>query len=171
MKVAVFGKPGGGKSTLSVQIAEAAGLPLYQLDLVQFAEGGARVPDDLFLERHAEILARERWVVDGFGTPQAFANLLSAADVLVYVERPAIVHYWWITKRFVTSPFVHPLGWPKGSPMVRSTLDSYRFLRLSHRFWTPAFRDRLLALGDAKRVFVVRRPSDASAVVAELRRP
>ncbi|HET9693323.1 MAG TPA: hypothetical protein VFP48_02985 [Steroidobacteraceae bacterium] len=169
MKVAVFGKPGGGKSTLSLEIATSAGLPLYQLDLIQFAEGGARMPDDLFLERLAEILAREHWVVDGFGTPQVLSSLLSAADVLVYVERRSIVHYWWITKRFVKSPFSPPLGWPRGSPIIRSTVDSYRFLRLSHRFWTAAFRDKVLAMRGAKRVFMVTRQSDARAVVAELR--
>ena len=168
MKVAVFGKPGGGKSTLSLEIAKATGLPLHQLDLIQFAEGGTRVPDDLFLKRHAEILSGEQWVVDGFGTPQAFSNLLSAADVLVYIERRSIVLYWWVTKRLVKSPFSRPLGWPKGSPVIRSTVDSYRFLRLSHRFWTPAFREKLLALGDGKRVFVVTRQSDARAVIAEL---
>jgi adenylate kinase family enzyme len=168
MKVAVFGKPGGGKTTLSIELARVTGLPLHLLDLVQFAEGGARMPDDLFLERHAEILAGEHWVVDGFGNPQAFANLLNAADVLVYIERSSIVHYWWVTKRLVKSPFSHPLGWPKGSPMIRSTVDSYRFLRLSHKFWTPAFRERLLALRESKRVFMITRQSEARAAIAEI---
>ena len=95
MKVAVFGKPGGGKSTLSQQIASVTNLPLYQLDLIQFVEGGAKVPDEVFFKQHSEILARPCWVIDGFGTPRSFEDLLRAADVLVYVERPTIVHYWW----------------------------------------------------------------------------
>jgi hypothetical protein len=83
----VFGKPGGGKSTLSRQIAAATKLPLHQLDLVQYQRGGSKVPDAGFLRRHAEIMAQEQWVVDGFGNPQAFTAMLHAADVLVYVER------------------------------------------------------------------------------------
>jgi broad-specificity NMP kinase len=43
MKIAVFGKPGGGKSTLSLQIAVATKLPLHQLDLVQYQGGGTKV--------------------------------------------------------------------------------------------------------------------------------
>lgn len=168
MKVAVFGKPGGGKSTLALTIAKRADLPLHQLDMLQFSEGGARVPADAFLLRHAQLLAQERWVIDGFGTPQSFAQLLEAADVLVYVERPQRVHYWWVIKRFFKSPWRKPLGWPKGSPMLRSTIDSLRFLRRSHRFWTPAFRQGLLARAPAKRVFVVTNSADVKAMMSAL---
>jgi len=171
MKVAVFGKPGGGKSTLARQIATTAKLPLQQVDLLLFETGGARVPDEEFLRRYAAALAQRQWVVDGFGTPQAFEAMLRAADVLVYVERSTLTHYWWVTKRFLKSPFVKPLGWPDGSPMLRSTISSYRFLRLSDRFWTPAFKARLLALQPGKRVFVIRRQSDVMSLLAELEQP
>ena len=169
MKVAVFGKPGGGKSTLSQQIASVTKLPLHQLDLIQFVEGGARVPDEVFIKHHSEILANPRWVIDGFGTPRSFEDLLRAADVLVYVERAAIVHYWWVTKRFILSPFIKPLGWPARSPIVRSTISSYRFLRLSYKFWTPELRAKLLALQPGKRVYIVERQSDARTILNELK--
>jgi len=168
MRIAVFGKPGGGKSTLARQIATTANLPLQQLDLLQYERGGAMVRDEEFLRRHAEVLAGQRWVVDGFGMPHAFEAMLRAADVLVYVERSSLTHYWWITKRFLKSPFVQPLGWPEGSPILRSTLSSYRFLRLSSRFWTPAFKAKLLALRPGKRVYVVRRQSDVNSLLVEL---
>ena len=169
MKIAVFGKPGGGKSTLSRQIAAAANLPLHQLDLVQYQRGGSRVPDAEFLRRHAEILAQDRWVVDGFGNPEAFGAMLHAADVLVYVKRPTLTHYWWVTKRLLQSPFSKPLGWPEGSPMLSSTFSSYRFLRRSPRFWNSALKAKLLALRPGKRVYVVRKQSDVRALLSELR--
>ena len=108
--------------------------------------------------------------MDGFGTPHAFEAMLRAADVLVYVERSTLTHYWWTTKRFLKSPFVQPLGWPEGSPILRSTLSSYRFLRLSSRFWTPAFKAKLLALRPGKRVYLVRRQSDVNSLLVELER-
>jgi adenylate kinase family enzyme len=43
MKVAVFGKPGVGKSTLSQEIAKPTGLPLHHLDRIQFVEGGGKI--------------------------------------------------------------------------------------------------------------------------------
>jgi len=168
MKIAVFGKPGGGKSTLSRQIAAATRLPLHQLDLVQFQRGGSKVADEEFLRRHAEIVAEEKWVVDGFGNPKAFAAMLHAADVLVYVERSYFTHYWWVTKRLLKSPFSKPLGWPEGSPVVSSTLSSYRFLRRSPKFWNSALKTKLLALRPGKRVYIVRRQADAAALLADL---
>jgi adenylate kinase family enzyme len=168
MKVAVFGKPGGGKSTLSQKVAAAANLPLHQLDLIKFKAGGAKVSDEVFVRQHAEILAEQRWVVDGFGTPQAFEATLREADVLVYVERAPLVHYWWVTKRFLKSPFTKALGWPEGSPMLRATISSYRFLRLSPKFWTPELKAKLLALQPRKRVYVIRGRSDEAALLNEL---
>lgn len=168
MKIAVFGRPGGGKSTLSMAIARVTGLPLHQLDLLQFAEGGARLPDEVFLARHDALLAGKRWVVDGFGTPSSFRTLLAAAEVLVYVDRPMITHCWWVTKRLLISPLRKPLGWPKGSPMLRSTFNSYRYLQRSHRFWTPAFKDELLALRATKQVHVVSKTSEADALLSDL---
>jgi adenylate kinase family enzyme len=168
MKIAVFGKPGGGKSTLSRQIAAATKLPLHQLDLVQYQRGGIKVSDDEFIRRHAEIMAQEHWVVDGFGNPQAFAAMLHTADALVYVERFLLTHYWWVTKRSLKSPFSKPLGWPEGSPLLSSTISSYRFLRRSPQFWNSALKARLLALRPAKRVYVVRKQSDVAALLAEL---
>lgn len=168
MRIAVFGKPGGGKSTLSLQIAAATKLPLHQLDLVQYRRGGGRFPDEEFHGRHAEILAQAAWVVDGFGNPRAFAAMVDAADVLVYVERPTLVHYWWVTKRLLKSPLSRPLGWPEGSPMLSSTISSYRFLRRSPGFWNAALKARLLGLRPGKRVYVVRKQSDVRALLAEL---
>lgn len=168
MKIAVFGKPGGGKSTLSVQIAAATKLPLHQLDLVQYQRGGTKVPDEEFLRRHAEIMTQEQWVVDGFGNPQAFEAMLHASDLLVYVERFSLIHYWWVTKRLLKSPFSKPLGWPEGSPILSSTISSYRFLRRSSGFWNSALKAKLLVLRPGKRVYVIRKQSDVRALLAEL---
>jgi len=39
---------------------------------------------------------------------------------------------------------------------------------LSDRFWTPAFKVRLLALQPLKRVYVIRRKSDVISLLADL---
>ncbi len=109
-KIAVFGPPGGGKSTLCLALSRATGAPLVALDLVQYLPGGGQLTDAEFSARHAEIISQRAWVIDGVGTAQTFPELLRAADVLVYVQRPALLHYWWVTKRLLKSPFTPPLG-------------------------------------------------------------
>ena len=168
MRVAVFGKPGGGKSTLAARVAHATGLPLVQIDLLRYEDGGAEVAAETFMARYVEVLARPNWVLDGFASPATFQATLDQATVLVYVERPALVHYWWVTKRFILSPLRAPLGWPRHSPMLASTLASYRYLRRSPRFWTDELKERLRAHRPAKRVHFIGTASDEKQLLDDL---
>lgn len=52
--------------------------------------------------------------------------------------------------------------------MLSSTISSYRFLRLSPKFWNSALKAKLLALRPAKQVYLVRRQSDVATLLAEL---
>ena len=87
-KVAVFGNAGGGKSTLGRRLAELTGLPLYVVDMMQFGRGGAKVPDDEFLQMHADLLRRDEWIIDGFGNMATAWERFAAADTLAYVDLP-----------------------------------------------------------------------------------
>jgi adenylate kinase family enzyme len=168
MRVAVFGKPGGGKSTLAQRIAREFDLPLFQVDLLRYEEDGAEVPSNEFATRFNEVLNQPTWVLDGFASPGTFENTINRATVLAYVERPTPVHYWWVTKRLLLSPFAKPIGWPENSPMRASTLASIRYLRLSNRFWTTELKDRLLSYRPAKRVHVVRSTRDERVLLKTL---
>jgi len=154
-KVAVFGKPGGGKSTLSQNLSNATGIPLYQLDKIEYLRGGEKVSEDVYLQKHNEILQSDRWIIDGLGTIATFRERLSAADTLIYINLPLRVHYWWVTKRLFTSPFSQPVGWPERSPMIKSTLLSWANLRKSAKLWTPEFSQKLAEIADHKTVYQI----------------
>ena len=168
MRVAIFGKPGGGKSTLAARVARAAGLTLVPIDLLRYEEGGVEVPAETFMAWYSEVLAQPNWVLDGFASAATFQATLERATVLVYVERPTLVHYWWVTKRFLLSPIRAPLGWPRRSPMVASTLASYRYLRRSPRFWTEELKERLRARRPAKQVHFIGTGSDEKQLLEDL---
>ena len=95
-KVVVFGNAGGGKSALSRRLAEITGLPLYTLDIIQFPGGryrpevkdGGKIPDDEYLTLHHDILTRDQWIVDGYGSLSSTWERLSVADTLVYIDLP-----------------------------------------------------------------------------------
>jgi Isopentenyl transferase len=101
-KVAVFGNAGGGKSMLSRQLAKITGLPLYVLDIIQFREGrywpeeqsGGKVSDEEYLKTHREILGRDQWIIDGYGSVASAWERFAVADTLVYVDLPLLTHYW-----------------------------------------------------------------------------
>jgi adenylate kinase family enzyme len=167
-KVAVFGNTGGGKSTLSKKIAEIASLPLYALDKIQFRSGGAQVPNADYLRAHQEILARDRWVIDGFGSMETMWQRLDVADTLVYVDLPLYVHFWWVTKRALTASVKPPEGWPERSPILKSSIDCYRVLWLCHTVLTPRYREYVDRAKDTKNVYQLKSVPDISDFIKSI---
>ena len=159
-KVAVFGNAGGGKSTLSRRLADVTGLPLYALDIIQFRGGryhpdekdGGKLPDEEYVSIHREILSRDEWIIDGFGSLPTVWERIAAADTLVYIDLPITTHYCGVTKRFAAGLLRNPNGWPKNSPMWESTLDGYRVIWLCHRSLTPRYRQRIVDEAPFKQV-------------------
>ncbi|AFY72069.1 hypothetical protein Pse7367_3846 (plasmid) [Thalassoporum mexicanum PCC 7367] len=158
-KVAVFGNAGAGKSTLSQQIATITNLPLHILDRVQYQPGGVAVSSQEYKQAHAEILASEQWVIDGFGSIDTLWLRLDRADTLVYLDLPLPLHFWRVTKRMITGFFVPPSGWPEHSPILKSSLNSYRNLWLCHRKLTPKYRDYVAQAAKTRRVYHLRSPA------------
>jgi adenylate kinase family enzyme len=157
-KVAVFGNAGGGKSTLARRVAELTRLPLYPLDTIQFRPGGGKVPHEEYLKAHADLLRRDQWIIDGFGSVPSAWERFAAADTLVYIDLPLFTHYKWVTKRLVKGIFVTPEGWPEGSPIWSSTMNSYRVVWLCHRRLTPRYRQLVADAAPTKHVHHLRSP-------------
>jgi adenylate kinase family enzyme len=174
-KVAVFGNAGGGKSTLARRLAEITGLPLFVLDIVQFPGGryrpeekdGGKIPPEAYLKIHREILARDRWIVDGFDNAALAWERFAAADTLVYVDLPLLTHYWGVTKRFAAGQFRNPKGWPENSPIWESTLDGYRVVWLCHRRLTPRYRKLVADAASAKQVHHLRSRVEMTAFLRD----
>ena len=162
-KVAVFGNAGGGKSTLARKLAELTSLPLYPLDMIQYRAGGGEVPRDEYLRAHAELLRREAWIIDGYGCRKSAWERFASADTLVYIDLPLITHFRWVTKRLLKGIFVTPEGWPEGSPIISSTIQSYRVLWLCHRHLTPKYRDLVSEAAGSKRVHHLRTAAEMGA--------
>lgn len=169
-RVAVFGNAGGGKSTLARGLAEITGLPLYPLDRIQFRAGGGKVRDEEYLEAHGELLRREAWIIDGFGSAASAWERFAAADTLVYVDLPLAWHYAWVTKRLLKGLFVNPEGWPKRSPIWSSTLNSYSVIPACHRHLTPRYRKLVAEAAASKRVHHLTSPAAMRGFLEAVRR-
>ncbi|RUR76001.1 adenylate kinase [Chlorogloeopsis fritschii PCC 9212] len=164
-KVAVFGNAGGGKSTLSKRLYQITGLPLHILDKIQFQSGGAEVPHEDYKRAHQQILVTDRWIIDGFGCMETLWQRLNEADTLVFVDLPLYVHGWWVTKRFITGYFKPPEGWPQNSPILRSSLTSYRVLWLCHKYLTPKYREYIKQAQNVKSVYHLRSTKEISQFI------
>ena len=152
-KVVVFGKPGGGKSTLSRKLSAETGIKLCALDLIEYKKNGERVSPEEYSKKHADLIATDNWIIEGLGTLKSFWLRIDAADTLIYVDLPYYVHYWWVTKRLLKSCFVKPEGWPEGSSVLKGTLAGWKYLRLSPKFWTPALFEEIQRRGQGKDIY------------------
>jgi len=139
-KVAIFGNTGGGKSTLAKQLAEITELPLITIDKIYYLPGGEKISHREYLGIHAEIIEQHEWIIDGFGCVPSAWQRFAVADTLIYVDLPLFVHFVWVTKRMLKGLFINPEGWPERSPIIRSSITSYRVLWLCHRKLTPRYR-------------------------------
>ena len=150
-RVAIFGNAGGGKSTLARELAAISGLPLLVLDKLH-----GEVPYEEYLQTHRTVVNRDEWIIDGFGCIQTVWERLEAADTLIHVDLPLAVHVLWVTKRLVKGLFVAPEGWPENSPIIRSSIRSYRVLWPCHSRLTPKYRSYVSGVAQRKRVFHLR---------------
>jgi len=167
-KVAIFGKPGSGKSTLSKKLASATGIKLYALDSILYKPNGDEVGRKSYDEAHESILASEEWIIDGFGpmnSLESFNRRLEEADTLIYIELPYSATYWLVTKRLLKGLFLKPEGWPDGASVLKGTLESYKVLRLCPKFWSDSFLQRLEKVSANKSLHVVRSISELNSFI------
>ncbi|MBQ4811349.1 adenylate kinase [Pseudoalteromonas luteoviolacea] len=164
-KVMVFGKPGGGKSTLSKHLANKLALPLHQIDSMAFKANGMAVERSHFDDAHERLLCSDRWIIDGLGPLSAFNQRLTLADTLIYIDLPYRTSYWLVTKRLIKSVYQKPEGWPEGSSVLKGTIQSYQFLSRSRAFWNDAFLQSLEQKGRGKTLYHIKSLSEISELV------
>lgn len=152
-RIVVFGKPASGKSTLSKDLSAVTGLSLFPLDLIEYEKNGERVSAEIYAAKHSELIAADSWIIEGLGTIPSFWERIDAADTLIYVDLPYRVSYWWVVKRLLKSPLVKPLGWPKGSSVLKGTKAGFKYLKLSPKFWTSELFEKIRSRDETKNIY------------------
>jgi adenylate kinase family enzyme len=166
-KIAVFGKPGSGKSTLSKKLASVTGINLHQLDSILYKKNGERIDQQTYEREHRNILSTASWIIDGFDEIESFNKRIDIADTLIYIDLPYHVSYWLVTKRFLKGLFVKPEGWPDGSSVLKGTIQSFKVLRLCPSFWNHDFLQKLEDVSMNKSLYVIRSVSELNRFVEE----
>ena len=164
-KIAVFGKPGSGKSTLSKNLASATGIQLHALDSIVYKKNGTRVDPETYNEKHEHILASDTWIIDGFGPVESFNKRLDVADTLIYIDLPYVISYWLVTKRLLKGFVTKPEGWPDGSSVLKGTFESYKVLKLCPKFWNENFMQKLEKISANKSLYVIRSISELNSFI------
>lgn len=86
-RILIIGSPGAGKSTLAHALSGRTGLPLHHLDRIHWLPGWVERDRDEARATVAEMLATDRWIIDGnYGS--TMAQRLPHADTVVWLDYP-----------------------------------------------------------------------------------
>ncbi len=86
-KVLVIGCPGGGKSTFARALRDKTGLPLVYLDQIWHKPDGTQILRADFDARLQEILAQDRWIIDG-NYLRTMERRLQVCDTVFLLDYP-----------------------------------------------------------------------------------
>ena len=86
-RIIVLGCPGSGKSTFARARAARTGLPLIHLDSVWWRADGSHISRDEFDRALSELLAGEKWIMDG-DYSRTYEVRLRAADTVIFLDYP-----------------------------------------------------------------------------------
>ena len=134
-RIAIVGSGGAGKSMLARQIGAIAGLPVVHLDHHYWSPGWVPMPDGEWARHQLELLAGDRWVVDG-NYAATLELRAERADTIVFLDLPRRVCLARAVRRF-RSPILQADGCPQKVDL--------QFLRWIWEFPTRS-RPRLLAI-------------------------
>ena len=89
-KIIVIGCPGSGKSTLSKELRNVTGLPLFHLDNIWWKADKSHISREKFDQKLNEILLTDRWIIDG-NYSRTYEVRFRACDTVIFLDYPVDV--------------------------------------------------------------------------------
>ena len=99
-KIIVIGISGAGKSTFATKLSELLDVPLIHLDQLFWQPGWVAVDKAIFLNKVADVMKTEQWIIDGNFT-NSLEMRLEKADTVFYFDFPAAICLWNTFKRII----------------------------------------------------------------------
>ena len=138
-RIVVIGCSGGGKTTLSMKIADLFDLPYQSLDRdVGWLPGWVardRAEQRVLLKTFA---ARDRWVMDGSGS-SSFDVRLPRTDLVIWVRVPRRVALWGLARRVCANYGKVRVGMAKGCPEPLPDWEFLSYIWNFERLHVPQF--------------------------------
>ncbi len=176
IRVVVTGTSGSGKSTLSGRISREFGLPLVELDAINWQANWhdiSRHDPPLFIERVKQAVEGERWVVDG-NYSIVRDHLWNKATHIVWLDYNLPI----VMARVMTRTFVRLILrtslWAGNRERLRTILQPDHPIRWAWSTHARRRRDMLARIQQPEwaglTILRLRRPREAKAALSVLRR-
>lgn len=97
-RVMIFGIPGSGKTTFSLELGAKTEIPIHHLDRYFFIENWVERDYEEFLEIQKKIVEQEQWIIDG-NAIRSFEMRFAHADLIIYFRLNRLLCLWRTIKR------------------------------------------------------------------------
>ncbi|MEM7261932.1 MAG: flagellar protein FlaR [Planctomycetota bacterium] len=163
-RIAVIGNGGGGKTTLALAIADATKLPYHEVDRIQYRAGWEVVDPTEVTDQLGTIMARDAWIIDGFGPWPTIERRARLADTLIFVDHPLWVHCWWAAERQIAASHGQArLGGPDNCPLTHHTREMFQAIVHVHEQIRPRLLELIEEVRDATEIVEIRSPEELDA--------
>lgn len=98
LKILIIGSSGTGKSTLASELGEILNLPVYHLDIYFWKPNWVQNDQEQFDVALAEILKKEKWIIDG-NYSLTMEWRLQFADTVIFLDYPTRIALYRAFKR------------------------------------------------------------------------
>jgi adenylate kinase family enzyme len=139
-RIVVIGNAAGGKSTLAGQLAHRRNLPLVEVDRLLWQPGWQLRPEADYARGHAEIIARDQWVIDGLGRQDSIAERLARSTGIVLIDMPLWMHFWLAAERQVAWAQGRLEAPPAGAAEMPPTRELFQTMWEVDQTWMPDIR-------------------------------
>jgi hypothetical protein len=92
------------------------------------------------LAQHGALIAGERWVIEGLGTPDSAPARFQRSTEIIFVDLPLWVHFWFAAERqraWHAGRLDHP---PAGEAKAPPTRAVFEAIWMIERNWMPRVR-------------------------------
>ncbi len=97
-RIAIFGRPGSGKSVLARSLSKSLDIPLYHLDCHYFAADWVVRDKAEFLAWQRGVVDQDKWILDG-NNLDSLELRYARADTVIYLNLPRYLCIWQVYKR------------------------------------------------------------------------
>lgn len=168
--ILAIGCPGGGKSTLARTLSASLDLPYLSMDRDFYWLPGWRKRDRCDIDRPiSEVVAQERWILDGTGLG-SFHLRLPRADLVIWLRLPRMVCLWRAISRVIRYRGRNRPEMPEGC-RERLTLDMIGNIWNFERHAAPKIEAALHQLGPNVPVLQLKSRRQARELLDLLRAP